>query len=61
VSDADAEAAIQSILDACAALADDEDDALRMYALRVDALTRSLLDSVVVSSIDTSRPGPAGG
>jgi hypothetical protein len=45
--EAAARAAIARIRDACAELADADDDAVRMYAVRVEALSRALLDSVL--------------
>jgi hypothetical protein len=43
----DETAAIARIREACAELSESDDDAVKMLALRVDALCRALLDSVV--------------
>ena len=40
-------AALASIQAACAELSRSDDDVVRMFALRVDALTRALVDSVL--------------
>jgi hypothetical protein len=39
--------ALTAVREACGALAGAEDDAVRMFALRVDAMARALEDSVL--------------
>ena len=46
-SDDTIRAALASIQAACAELSRSDDDVVRMFAVRVDALTRALLDSVL--------------
>lgn len=45
---------LEMISEICASLATEEDDAVRMFALRVDALSKSFRDSMLVPPLRNS-------
>jgi hypothetical protein len=59
IDDTKVHSALTAIHDACDELTAAEDDAVRVYALRVAAMTRALVDSVLAPA-PVDRPTPHG-